>query len=170
MEQVLQIMNMQGTNDPCRVPGTTTEYFDCCNRDTIGSTETESICNHAGTINALLLLAVIFGQISILWFKSYKTFKKWLYKGQSKIIVIVMFFHVLTIIWRVILFLKYGHPNKGVSSTSYMLWKSSAAGDLGSSLTALCVFLRYFRERYRVLKENENRTPSEVRQNFKDKA
>jgi hypothetical protein len=81
-----------------------------------------------------------------------------------------MFFHILTIIWRVLLFLKFGHPNKGVSATSYMLWKSSASGDLGSSLTALCVFLRYFRERYRTLKENENLTPAQVRQNFQDKA
>lgn len=52
---------MQGTNDPCRVPESETEYFDCCNRETSGSTETEAICNYVGTFHLIFLLAVIFG-------------------------------------------------------------------------------------------------------------
>ena len=160
---------MHGTNDPCRVPGTQTEYFDCCNRETINSMETESICTYIGTFHVLTLAAVFIAQIALLCTKKLKPLKKWLYKGQQKILVIVMFFHILTIVWRVMLFLKYGHPNQGVTATSYMLYKSSAVGDLGSSLTALCVFMRYIKTRYRTLKANENLPPSQIRKNFQEK-
>jgi len=55
----------------------------------------------------------------------------------------MMLFHVLTMIWRIILTLYYGRPGNSVDQKWYIIWKSSAVGDLGNTLSALCVYLRY---------------------------
>lgn len=62
------------------------------------------------------------------------------------------------------MYLDYGHPNEGVTATWYMVWKSSAVGDLGTSLTALCVGLRYFKVHYQNLHKNMELTLSEQMQ------
>lgn len=62
---------------------------------------------------------------------------------------------MLTIIWRVITYFHYGRPDEKVVGKWYMIWKSSAVGDLGNTLSAACVYMQYFRKRYLVLKTNE---------------
>jgi len=81
--------------------------------------------------------------------------KEWRSKDQNKILNWVVFFHVLTIIWRVITYFHYGRPDEEVAGKWYMIWKSSAVGDLGNTLSAACVYMQYFRKRYLKLKTNE---------------
>lgn len=73
----------------------------------------------------------------------------------------MVFFHVLTMIWRVILDFYYGRPGNSVEQKWYIIWKSSAVGDLGNSLSAICVYLRYMTQKYKVLKDQEDMSLSE---------
>jgi hypothetical protein len=73
-----------------------------------------------------------------------------------------VFFHILTILWRVLLFLHYGRPDESVNKTWYIIWKSSAAGDLGNTLSAICVYLRYITQKFKHLKETENMSLHEM--------
>lgn len=73
----------------------------------------------------------------------------------------MVFFHVLTMIWRVILDFYYGRPGNSVEQKWYIIWKSSAVGDLGNSLSAICVYLRYMTQKYKVLKDQEYMSLSE---------
>ena len=59
-----------------------------------------------------------------------------------------VFFHVLSVLWRVLLYFKYGRPDVGVNQTWYITWKSSAVGDEGSSLTALTIYLIYLKRKF----------------------
>lgn len=67
----------------------------------------------------------------------------------------MILFHILTIFWRVLLYLHYGHPDRDFEGKWYIVWKSSPVGDLGTTLSAICVYLQYFRQRYYSLKSNE---------------
>ena len=139
--------------DQCMVPGSDTEYFDCCNRPAIGSDSTEKICSLVGSLNVAVLASLTFTTFIVLCNKKFKGFKQWYYQGQNKILSFVVFFHVLTIIWRILLTLYYGRPGNSVEQKWYIIWKSSAVGDLGNTLSAVCVYLRYITQKYRILKD-----------------
>jgi hypothetical protein len=51
--------NKLNENEICKVPGSKNEYFDCCNRVSLSSENTDAICNIIGTIN-FSLLTIIF--------------------------------------------------------------------------------------------------------------
>ena len=68
-------------SDNCIVPNTNVEYFDCCNRDDILSSNSEWICNIVGGLNLSLLVLVTIATILVLGVKRFKNFKKWYYKG-----------------------------------------------------------------------------------------
>jgi hypothetical protein len=126
------------------VPGSEYEYFDCCNRPDIGSDSTEKICSLVGSLNTALLGSIALTTLIVLCKKKFKAFKQWQFSGQNKILVFTVFFHALTIFWRIILTFYYGRPGNSVEQKWYIIWKSSAVGDLGNTLSAVCVYLRYF--------------------------
>ena len=54
--------------DRCIVPNTKTEYFDCCNRESI-SENTEHICSIVGSLNASLLGGLLIALILLFFGK-----------------------------------------------------------------------------------------------------
>ena len=74
------------TIDPCMVPGSKTEYFDCCNRPEIGSDQTENICTLVGSLNVILIAGLTLTVLVLLCRKKFAEFKQWFYLGQNKIL------------------------------------------------------------------------------------
>ena len=134
--------------DQCMVPGSQTEYFDCCNRPDLGSDNTEDICSLVGSLNSALLGSFILTAATVVCRKKFKGFKSWYFSGQNKILTWVVFFHCLTMIWRIIVDFYYGRPGNDVDQKWYIIWKSSNVGDLGNTLSAICVYLRYITNKF----------------------
>ena len=119
-----------------------TELYDCCKVED-GST-LHTLCDSIGGFNSLVLTVFLIMSVVILLGLFVVPFKKWLLKESNRVLILVCFFHVLTIVWRALLYFKVGHPEYESDSSTFIIWKSSAIGDLGNSLAALAVYLHYF--------------------------
>ena len=95
-----------------------------------------------------MVLTVFIGSVFMVLFSTGSDFRKWILHGSNRVLILVVFFHCLTIVWRALLYFKTGHPESKADSSTFIIWKSSAIGDLGNSLTALVIFLDYFLKKH----------------------
>lgn len=80
--------------------------------------------------------------------------KSWYWSGSNWVLFFAHFFHLLTCLWRVLIFLNYGHPYKDNTSRNYITIKSSAAGDLPNTFTCISVYLIYQTNRFKNKSDN----------------
>jgi len=119
----------------CFVPGSNKEYFDCCNA--------ADECKVAGVINIAIMLVIFSVFATTMFSSSRKAFKEWITSGENKMLVVVLFFHVLSVGWRILLYVHFGWADSSVTQKGYITVKSSAVGDEGSSLVAITVWLLF---------------------------
>jgi len=103
-------------------------------------------------ITALTLIAVL---------QANKKIKSWYWSGSNWVLFFGHFFHLLTCLWRVLLFLNYGHPFLNNTVGNYITIKSSAAGDLGNTVTCISVYLIYQTNKYKSFKDEKKEIGNE---------
>ena len=102
----------------------------------------------------MTLLSIVTGLVLIAVQRKYEIIKSWYWSGSNWVLFFGHFFHLLTCLWRVLLFLNFGHPYKDNTSGNYITIKSSAAGDLPNTFTCISVYLIYQTNRYKFESKN----------------
>jgi hypothetical protein len=99
---------MTTTENLCVVPGSNIELYDCC-KALDGST-LHTTCDSIGGLNSLALTLFLGISLAVIFGVYQKKIRSWITTDANKCLILVCFFHCLSIVWRALLYFKVGHP------------------------------------------------------------